>query len=61
MYAVVSVDGTLTNLVVIKSAGREFDSATLAVLPLWRYQPATFGAKAIPTEEVIGVNYVLGY
>ncbi|MGO9272951.1 MAG: energy transducer TonB [Terriglobia bacterium] len=59
VYAAVHTDGTLGNLGVVRSAGPDFDAATLASVRQWRYRPAMCGAKPIPGEIVIDVTYTL--
>jgi TonB family protein len=59
VYAVVGVDGSLNSLAVVRSAGRDFDAATLAAMARWRYRPAVCGGKPTPFETVIDVAYTL--
>lgn len=59
VYAVVQTDGTLANLAVARSAGRDFDLATLNSVRQWRYRPAMCGDNPIVTETIIDVNYRL--
>ncbi len=59
VYAVVGVDGFLYDLTVVRSAGQDFDAATLAGLARWRYHPAVCAGKPIPSEKVIQIAYTL--
>jgi TonB family protein len=61
VYAFIAKDGIPSNLAVVRSAGRDLDAATLAVLPRWGFQPAMCAANPIPTETVIEVNYLLAH
>lgn len=59
VYAVVQTDGTLANLAVARSAGRDFDSATVESVRHWRFRPASCGNNPIVTETIIDVAYRL--
>jgi TonB family protein len=61
VYVVVGTDGSLHNPAVARSAGRNFDTATLASVRQWRYQPAMCGSIPVPTETIIDVRYTLSY
>ena len=59
VYAVVGIDGSPHDLRVVRSAGHDFDAATLAAVARWRFRPAMCGDKPIPFEKVIDVTYAL--
>jgi len=59
VYAVVHTDGTLGNLAVARSAGSDFDTASLNSVQQWRYRPAMCGSSPIATEIIIDVAYTL--
>lgn len=61
VYAVIGTDGAPQNLAIVRSAGRDFDAATLASVRQWRYQPAICGRKPVPSETIIDVWYKLSY
>jgi hypothetical protein len=59
VYAIIHTDGTLGDLAVVRSAGPDFDGATLASVRQWHLRPAMCGSKPIVTETVIDVAYTL--
>jgi len=59
VYGVIGIDGSLHDLTVVRSAGQDFDSATLAAVSGWRYRPAMCGDIPTPFEKVIDVTYTL--
>jgi protein TonB len=59
VYGVVGADGAVHGLTVVRSAGRDFDSATLAAVARWKYRPAMCGGNPTPIEKLIDVTYAL--
>lgn len=59
VYAIVGVDRSPHDLRVVRSAGQDFDAATLAAVARWRYRPAVCGDKPIQFEKVVDVTYSL--
>jgi TonB family protein len=57
--AVGEADGSLHDLRVVRSAGQDFDAATLTAVARWRFCPAMCGGKPVPFEKVIDVTYAL--
>ncbi len=59
VYLVVAADGSVQHPQVVISGGPDFDAATLAAEPQWRYQPAMCGTNPVPSERTETVNYIL--
>ena len=59
VYGVVGADGTLHDLTVVRSAGRDFDATTLAAVARWKYRPAMCGGKPTPFEKLVDVTFTL--
>ncbi len=59
VYGVVDVDGAVQEPAVVESAGKALDSASLAVVPQWRFRPAMCGDNPIPMEIVIEIRFTL--
>jgi TonB family protein len=59
LYGVVAADGHLRDLTVVRSAGSEFDRASLDAVSQWTYIPAMCGGSPVTSETVITVHYTL--
>ncbi|HEX2714161.1 MAG TPA: energy transducer TonB, partial [Candidatus Acidoferrales bacterium] len=57
VYAVIGVNGRLTNLRIARSAGPDLDNATLDAVKRWRYRPTSCNGVSIRDEVVIDVVY----
>ncbi len=55
----IAEDGTIRNPVVVQSAGRALDGATLQAVRNWKYRPTTCGGLPIRIQTDIRVNYEL--
>ena len=59
LYGIIAVDGRVTNLTTVRSAGSDLDKSTLDAVSQWTYRPAMCGAIPVPSETVITVHYSL--
>jgi TonB family protein len=58
--AVIKLDGTLTNMRVIKALGSGLDESALTTLHKWKCKPATGAAgKPVPTLVTFQINFRL--
>lgn len=58
--AVINLDGTLTNMRVIKGLGSGLDESALTTLHKWKCKPATGPAgKPVPTLVTFQINFRL--
>jgi len=56
-YAVIQVDGSLSNLTLIRGATPELEAAATDALRQWRYKPATCGSTPIRVETSISFDF----
>ncbi|HUN61231.1 MAG TPA: energy transducer TonB [Candidatus Sulfotelmatobacter sp.] len=59
LYALIQPDGSVTHLLVIRSAGALLDAAAGQAVSQWHYKPAMCGSTPIPTETSITVSFHL--
>ncbi len=50
-------DGSIDNIFLIESAGRERDAMVREMLNQWKFQPARCGDRAIPYDAQVEVNF----
>ena len=56
-YAVIQVDGSLSNLTLIRGATPELEAAAADALRQWRYKPASCGSTPIRVETLISFDF----
>jgi len=59
LYGIIAVDGRVTNLTTVRSAGSDLDRSSLDAVSQWTYRPAMCGTIPVPSETVISVHYSL--
>lgn len=53
---VVAMDGTPTNVHIVKSGGKVYDKAAMNAVQRYRFRPATLHGKPVPVELNVQVN-----
>lgn len=59
LQAVVSMDGSVRDIVPVKSANSEFTEAAIAAVEKWRYKPALKGGSPVDARFTIVVDFYL--
>jgi TonB family protein len=60
LMTVVTVDGNVTNVQVIKGLGSDFDAAAVAAVSRWRLKPANdIDGNPVPVHQLIEVTFAL--
>ena len=59
LRAMITTDGTVDGVQVVKSAGPLFDSAAVAAVRKWTYRPATRDRRAVAVYLDVTVTFAL--
>jgi len=59
LYAALAADGSVDQLKLLESAGTALDNASMQAVRQWVYPPLTCGARPLPSEIEVQVNFSL--
>lgn len=57
LYATLAADGSVDQLKLLDSGGTAFDTASMQAVRQWVYPPLTCGARPLPSEIEVQVNF----
>lgn len=59
LYAALAADGSVDQVKLLESAGTALDNASMQAVRQWVYPPLTCGARPLPSEIEVQVNFSL--